>query len=211
MRCNLKELNISECTFSYSGAFKLFNALKDYKELKTLILDRNYFAAKDNMKMTALKEVLYRTKIEKLSINDCHLGEEGGKAVGEALQEYRFCILQTISARHNNFKDEVAKAFAIGMKVSSKLEKLDLSCNNIGDAGGELITEALQSNSSLVSLNLSRNNLRVTSAALFVEAVEMNPNILHLKLNDNLITKDFISAIDGHLRKNKTNHELNTA
>ena len=96
------------------------------------------------MKMTALKEVLFRTKIEKLSINDCHLGEEGGKAVGEALQEDRTCMLKIISARHNNFKDEVAKAFANGIKKDrSKLEKLDLSCNSIGDAGGELIAEAL--------------------------------------------------------------------
>ena len=45
------------------------------------------------MKMSALKEVLYRTRIEKLSINDCHLGDEGGKAVGEALQEDRTCVL----------------------------------------------------------------------------------------------------------------------
>ena len=93
LRCNLKELNISECSFQYSSAFKLFNALKDYRELKTLILDKNYFAAKDGMKMSALKEVLFRTRIEKLSINDCHLGEEGGKAVGEALQEDRTCVL----------------------------------------------------------------------------------------------------------------------
>ena len=58
-----------------------------------MILDKNYFAAKNDMKMNALKEVLYRTRIKKLSINDCHLGEEGGKAVGEALQEDRFCVL----------------------------------------------------------------------------------------------------------------------
>ena len=58
-----------------------------------MILDKNYFAAKDGMKMSGLKEVLYRTRIEKLSINDCHLGDEGGKAVGEALQEDRTCVL----------------------------------------------------------------------------------------------------------------------
>ena len=41
LRCRLNTLNISECNFQYAGAFRLFKALKDYKDIGTLILDRN--------------------------------------------------------------------------------------------------------------------------------------------------------------------------
>ena len=75
LRCSLNTLNISECNFQYAGAFRMFKALKDYKNIQTLILDRNQFAGKNAMKMNQFKEVLYKTRIERLSINSCKLGE----------------------------------------------------------------------------------------------------------------------------------------
>ena len=84
----------------------------------------------------------------------------------------------------------------------TKIIKLDLSNNEISDAGGELIAEALQKTSSIISLNLSRNDLKISSAAMFVTAVEMNETIKYLMLEDNCITTDFINIINDHLRNN---------
>ena len=111
--------------------------------------------------------------------------------------------LKYVFARHNNFKDEAAKAIADGIKISySQLIKLDLSSNSINDAGGELIAEAIKSNTCLVSLNLARNNMRASSGEVFKTSMEQNDKITYLNLNENCITINFINEVNNYLKRN---------
>ena len=81
------------------------------------------------------------THLERLSINNCKLGDAGGIAIGEAIsRSYR---LKYVSAKQNAFRDEAAKSIADGIRVGTHILKLDLSNNLINDAGGELIAESL--------------------------------------------------------------------
>ena len=105
--------------------------------------------------MITFKEALCNSRMEILSVNNCKLGETGGIAIGEAIlaentgkkSEKAIRHLKIISARHNQFKDETAKAIAEGIKKGTcVLKRLDLSSNSINDAGGELLAEALQEN-----------------------------------------------------------------
>ena len=162
--------------------------------------------------MTLFKEALGRTKLERLSINNCLLGEQGGIAMGEALVESNLFSLKYISAKNNGLKDEAAKAISDGLKCPYiQLAGLDLSSNKINDAGGELIAEALSTNMSLNYLNLSSNNLRATSAAVFVTSLNENHHIKQLKLKDNSITNDFIAAVNKLLKRNQSQNENTNA
>ena len=74
--------------------------------------------------MITFKEALCNTRMEILSVNNCKLGEGGGIAIGEAIlaentgkrSEKAIKHLKFISARHNQFKDEAAKAIAEGIR-----------------------------------------------------------------------------------------------
>ena len=89
------------------------------------------------------------------------------------------------------------------------MKRLDLSCNSIGDAGGELLAEALDDQLSIEYLNLQRNSLRVSSGSMFAQSLKNNDTIKHLKLGDNCITNDFIKVINDKLEKNQAKFEIN--
>jgi hypothetical protein len=76
---------------------------------------------------------------------------------------------------------------------------LDLSKNEINDAGGELIASALADNITLSRLNLKRNNLKFTTGECFVESMKKNVNLSYLNLEDNTINVNVIEEIQEYL------------
>ena len=81
-----------------------------------------------------------------LSYNN--IGDEGGKAIGEALKVN--ISLTRINLRYNEIGDEGGKAFGEVLKANTSLtEGIFLGGNKIGDEGTKAIGEALKVNTSL--------------------------------------------------------------
>ena len=63
--------------------------------------------------------------------------------------------LTKIYLNGNNIGDEGAKAIGEALKVNTSLTKIDLGGNNIGVEGGKAIGEALKVNTSLTKIYLT--------------------------------------------------------
>lgn len=75
------------------------------------------------------------------------------------------------------------------------LKHLDLSHNEINDAGGELLMKCLTSNTSLVSLNLSKNNLKNSTGRVMVESMKQNETLQVLNVKNNEIIPTLIEQV----------------
>lgn len=76
------------------------------------------------------------------------------------------------------------------------LRDLDLSINQIHDAGGELIAQSLTHCPFLKSLNLRRNNLKDTTGMTLVQSLKTNRALLSLNLERNVISPSFREQIE---------------
>ena len=70
----------------------------------------------------------------------------------------------------------LAASFTEAIKVNATLTMLDLSNNNIGDAGAFFLTEAIKVNATLTQLNLSENNIGYASVVSISEAHQQSNN-----------------------------------
>ncbi|XP_061085277.1 NLR family CARD domain-containing protein 3-like isoform X11 [Conger conger] len=96
----------------------------------------------------------------KAILHSCDLSEESCEIVASALQSSN-STLTDLDLSSNNLGDAGVKLLCAGlMSPNCKLQRLDLSSNNLGDAGGELLCAGLMSpNCKLLRLDLSSNNL----------------------------------------------------
>ncbi len=101
-------------------------------------------------------------------VDDNPVGEEGGKAFGDALVHNR--TLNTLELNNAGLGDEAAKAFGTALKQNSVVVWLSLSIhdmgnekmienNNIGDAGGIAIGEAVVDSPTMLMIDLDGNHI----------------------------------------------------
>jgi Ran GTPase-activating protein (RanGAP) involved in mRNA processing and transport len=111
-----------------------------------------------------------------LDLNSNNIGDEGAKAIAEALKRL-MAVLTSLDLNSNNIGDEGAKAIAEALKVNAVFRGffwLRLECNNIGDEGAKAIAEALEVNAVLTKLNLCGNKKRFAEEKAFRDAVKSN-------------------------------------
>ena len=91
----------------------------------------------------------------KLDISYSKIGNEGCKAIAEALQH---CVnLREICISGNQIFGAGAKSFAKALIHCTDLCKLDMSCNYIGNDGVKAIADALTNCTQLEELALNHN------------------------------------------------------
>lgn len=87
--------------------------------------------------------------------------------------------VQNISLRNNQLDDVAAQNLSFGLgdirRQNSKLLTLNLSCNQINDAGALCLARALRTNRTLLSLNLAQNNITDKGAKAFSDVVSKFP------------------------------------
>lgn len=124
--------------------------------------------------------------LRELDLTDNHLGP---KAVAKLLQAGRD-NLQLLDLSRNNLGDEGAKALAeaLGKGPSSgySLSVLRLRANGIGDEGGEALAEAVMSVVSLTEFDFAENQVSIQAAAVIFRAVCAAKTLKRLYLDGNL-------------------------
>jgi len=86
--------------------------------------------------------------------------------------------------------------------TNAALETLDLTGNNIGDAGAEMLAVVLERNTALKELKLESNGIGSEGAAKLATALETNSALTTLDLKDNNIGDDGVSKLATALETN---------
>jgi uncharacterized membrane protein YkoI len=171
--------------------------------MKRLVLDRNDLNTRG--KMSQLQHITQR--VNYLSMARCNLKDDAGSYLSYGIQPHSFQGMthartanfhgcRTLILHHNHLSDEAAKSFADSLsKPNLGLKHLDLSHNDINDAGGELLMTCLTKNTSLISLNLSKNNLKNTTGRVMVQSMKHNETLQVLNVENNEIIPTLIEQV----------------
>lgn len=74
-----------------------------------------------------------------MKLDSCKLGDVGGASVGEGLGRKMCGEFKHISMRNNDIADEGGKRIGHGIEGNKHIISLNLSNNEINDAGGEIL------------------------------------------------------------------------
>jgi hypothetical protein len=156
--------------------------------------------------------------LTKLSLAENELGEEGTKAICEALEQNKTLKELDISnSPHRGSGSNIggsagAKHVAKMLGVNGGLTKLSLAQNNLEEAGTKTICEALEQNTTLKELDISGHeysNIGGSAGAKHVaKMVRVNGGLTKISLAKNMLGEEGTKAICEALEQNKTLKEL---
>ncbi|WP_039454784.1 leucine-rich repeat domain-containing protein [Candidatus Jidaibacter acanthamoebae] len=129
------------------------------------------------------------------------------KILFEVLKENE--TITSLNLSDNNIGEAGGIAIAEALKENKTITSLDLGGNDIGAAGGIAIAEASKENKTITSLNLSDNNIEEAGGIAIAEALKENKTITSLDLSGNDIREAGGIAIAKALKENKTITSLN--
>lgn len=141
-------------------------------------------------------------KLEWLILDSNRLGVEGCRVIGDFLKDEQLLArLKKLTINSNDIGSEGAKLIADGLSSSSRgsissnnrpsndrnyLFALEMSCNQIGDAGCIAMASALKRNDSLAGLDISRNEITTVGATSLLDALRhCNSTLQRLSISDN--------------------------
>jgi hypothetical protein len=144
-------------------------------------------------------DLQFMALVTTLSLWDNSIGDEGAKAIAEALKVNE--VVTTLDLRGgNNIGDEGVIAIAEALKVNAVVTTLSLGSNNIGDEGAIAIAEALKANAVVTILSLGGNSIGDEGAIAIAEALKVNVVVTTLDLAWNKIGDDGAVAIAESLK-----------
>lgn len=186
-----------------------------------------------------IAKIISYGKITHLCAKRNALGDKGGKAIFEAIQDTidseQEC-LQVLDMENNDLDGQSARALQRVLATSTCLTQLQLSGNRFGSATkyiaqgigenknltdlqlsdcdvreteGPFLNAALSSNSTLASLDLSRNKLKDPGACEIAKGMTSNHGVISLNLSGNKICDEGGKALASFLLVNNTLQNLN--
>ena len=111
--------------------------------------------------------------------------------------------LEKLDLSENNLNDNDIKSFIQTFKLNKTIKSLNLSKNSITSNGAFYIAESLNKNETLESLNISNNDINDTGLnSLFNTLSSNNSNLLELNLSYNNLKKENFSSLSDYLSLN---------
>ena len=229
----LEHLDLSQVFFSTKSWAVLGHSLATNISLRALILDSNKIERDD---FKPLAEGLAKQKgLRELSLVDNALEEGcgeglsailgasatletlnlkcnflGEKGVIPVLQQLRHNFtVKILNLRKNQLKVPGGRAIAEYLKdPAAAVEDLDLSCNELADAGVSL-ADALRQNKTLRKLNLTDNILADDFAQGFSDMIKENETLEVVQLENNNISNEGAQILAAGVQFAKGLHTLN--
>ena len=148
-------------------------------------------------------------QVKTLLLDHCELGDDGIRALVNALLQVKPPELKILCLRKNKIGKDGARELArLFQQTESpfKLEEVRLSHNKIGDDGTTLIFRALQyvEDSSLKSISLSYNNITQKGASVIGAALAENDVLESVRLDHNRIRDVGLQDICAGVGRNAT-------
>ncbi|XP_062313781.1 NACHT, LRR and PYD domains-containing protein 12-like isoform X2 [Osmerus eperlanus] len=199
--CKLETLRLSGCHITEEGCASLSSALNSTSFLRQLELSNNDL--KDaGMKLLSAGLGNPLCKLDTLRLSGCHITEEGCASMSSALKSTSF--LRQLDLNNNDLKDAGMKLLSAGLgNPLCKLETLRLSGCHITEEGCASLSSALNSTSFLRQLELSNNDLKDAGMKLLSAGLG-NPlcKLDTLRLSGCLVTEEGCASLASALRSN---------
>nr|XP_029131841.1 dynein regulatory complex subunit 5 [Labrus bergylta] len=154
---------------------------------------------------TALKSCM---TLKLLRLHESHIDDKKCRLLVKHLLDHP--SLRKLDFSYNLIGDRGTRAVA-KLLARSKLETLNMCCNEIREHGAKAIAHALSNNSTLLSLNLRLNRLGDEGGQAIGKALLNNDNntLLHLHLGGNTLTAPTAIALAKVIAQNKTLKGIN--
>ncbi|XP_062319077.1 NACHT, LRR and PYD domains-containing protein 12-like isoform X1 [Osmerus eperlanus] len=200
--CKLETLRLSGCLVTEEGCASLASALRSNPfHLRELDLSYNHPGEKGSKLLSAGLEDPH-CRLEKLKLSGCHITEEGCASLSSALKSTSF--LRQLELSNNDLKDAGMKLLSAGLgNPLCKLETLRLSGCHITEEGCASLGSVLKSTSFLRQLDLSNNDLKDAGMKLLSAGLG-NPlcKLETLRLSGCLVTEEGCASLASALRSN---------
>ncbi|XP_062307503.1 NACHT, LRR and PYD domains-containing protein 12-like [Osmerus eperlanus] len=198
----LETLRVSSCNITEEACASLASALKSKPSSPRELDLSNKDLRESDMKLLSavLRSPLW--KLETLRLSGCHITEEGCASLGSVLKSTSF--LRQLDLSNNDLKDAGMKLLSAGLgNPLCKLETLRLSGCHITEEGCASLSSALKSTSFLRQLDLSYNDLKDAGMKLLSAGLG-NPlcKLETLRLSGCLVTEEGCASLASALRSN---------
>ena len=227
----LQQLKMSDNQISNNGIINIGNALQTNTTLQMLdvshdrhtIFDdailRRYYTT--NAGVTN-EDNIQNSTMQKLDRSSNSISNEGIDALSKCLKNNNALNKLLISWKDCDFTFDGTRDFCdmthrrfgiIGTILLSALlfhndiiKKLDVSYNNIFDAGAVAIGEYLRVNKTCKELNMSNNDITIYGMIAIAEGIKMNTTLSLLNVSHNNMSRstDAMATLSDHLKHNNT-------
>ncbi|XP_072891315.1 NACHT, LRR and PYD domains-containing protein 12-like [Hemitrygon akajei] len=196
---SLTELDMSENKLGDAGV-KLVSAALRNPECKIQKLELIDVGLTDSGAEDLVSAVITNTALTELNPSNNKLGDSGVKLVSAALRNPE-CKMQKLGLRDVGLTDSGAEDLVSALSTNTSLTELDMSENELGDAGVKLVSAALRNpECKIQKLWLTRVSLTDSGAEDLASALSANPSLTELNLSDNKLGDSGVKLVSAALR-----------
>ena len=195
---NLKKINLTQVNLTYESTKQFNELLMNNKNIEKLIIATNRALGSDGI-VDICPGIQHNLKISQLTLNACHIGDEGAEALANAL--FKNIDIKDINLDDNKIGIKGLKALSEKVLGKVSLIRINLAHNLIDEEGGIYIGKSLETSNGLQYLILNSNKLKDKGCIEITKGLEKNNSLIELHLDNNEITNIGINALSKVLSK----------
>ena len=202
----LIELNMSYNEVSNNGIINIGKALEINETGSLKVFDISHNNISDDGMLTFINYLKFKNTLQELRLS---WSNESVLVFNSMNLSWNFCKM--------NFGDNGAIFISVFLynNIATKVQKLDISCNNIGNKGTVAISECLKNNSTLRELDMSHNTASNIGVINIVKALQINITLQVLNLSHNglsdyaaFIFSDYLKSYNRILKLNLSHNKI---
>ena len=192
LSCNnkLQSLDLSYNYFTSEGIINIFECLKNIIYLRKLSVSSNEITIKAAHSIAAV--IFLNSKLEELDLSNNFMQAPDTIIIFKSLR--CFPSLKKLCINGNMITDEAADDIAVVLSQSTKLQELDISCNNLQTTGIIKIFEGIKHISTLTKLDIAHNTVTDEATEYIIDGLSSNIKLKELNLSH--INLNFKNAIN---------------
>ncbi|XP_059818026.1 NACHT, LRR and PYD domains-containing protein 12-like [Hypanus sabinus] len=196
---SLTELDMSENKLGDSGVKLVSVALRN-PECKIQKLGLIDVGLTDSGADDLASTLSTNPSLTELNLSGNKLGDSGVKLVSAALRNPE-CKIQRLWLIDVGLTDSGVEDLASALSTNTSLMELDMSENELGDAGVKIVSAALRNpECKIQKLRLTRVSLSDSGAEDLVSALSTNPSLMELNLSGNELGDSGVKLVSAALR-----------